>query len=116
MRRVERIGGILESVIQGLGIRKRITEERAVVDWEKIVGPRIAEHARAIRVSDGRLFVEVDSSVWAQELSFLRRRLLSDVNSRVGSRSVEHIHFVLRGTRAHDAADPGSREDEDHGR
>lgn len=115
MRRIETIGTILQNVIQGLGIEKRITEERAVVDWEEIVGRRIAEHARALRVSDGRLFVEVDSSVWAQELSLMRRQLLAEVNARVGRESIEHIHFVLGGARANDASDPGGREDETNG-
>jgi len=115
VRGAERIGGILEGVIQGLGIEKRITQERAVVDWSEIVGRRIAEHARALRVSDGRLFVEVDSSVWAQELSLMRRQLLTEVNSKVGGESIEHIHFVLGGTKTYDASHSGGRDDEDHG-
>mgnify|MGYP003681903041 CR=1 FL=1 len=74
MRRVEPIGKILGELIRGLGFEKKLKEQRAVVEWKDIVGDRVAEHAQAVRVDRGRLLVEVDSSVWAQELSLMRRK------------------------------------------
>jgi predicted nucleic acid-binding Zn ribbon protein len=95
--RAETIGKVLEQVIADLGLRKRLREQRAVVDWESIVGEKVASHSRAVRVDRGRLFVEVDSSVWAQELSLMKRRILRQVNERTGDRVIEQLHFVLGG-------------------
>ena len=81
MRRAERIGGVLLKVISDLGLAKKMSEQRAVTEWPDIVGPRVAEHARALRVTGGRLFIEVDSSVWSQELSLMTRRILREGRS-----------------------------------
>ena len=111
MRRVEPIGKILRDVVADLGIRKKLEQQRAVVEWEEVVGQRVAAHSRATRVDAGRLFVEVDSSVWAQELSLMKRHILREMNARVGKGVVETVHFILGGTTAHGASGPRSRED-----
>jgi hypothetical protein len=43
----------------------------SAVEWQGVVGPRLAERAILESVSDGVLTVRVPSSTWAQELSFL---------------------------------------------
>lgn len=104
MRRVEPIGKVLGELIRGLGFEKKLHEQRAVVEWGDIVGRRVAEHARALRVDRGRLLVEVDSPVWAQELSLMRRTILREVNGRIGREAIETIHFVLGRTSPHGAS------------
>ena len=74
---VEPIGKVLSKVICDLGLAKKLSEQRAVVEWSDVVGPKVAEHSRAMRVDQGRLFVEVDSSVWAQELTLIFSSILS---------------------------------------
>jgi predicted nucleic acid-binding Zn ribbon protein len=98
-------------VVRDLGLGKKLSEQRAVIEWPDVVGERVAAHSRATRVDAGRLFVEVDSSVWAQELSLMRRRILREMNERIGKGVIETVHFVLGGTAAHDAHSPRSRED-----
>ncbi len=111
MRRVEPIAKILRDVVRDLGLGKKLNEQRAVVEWTEVVGERVAAHSRALRVDGGRLLVEVDSSVWAQELSLMRRRILRDINERIGKGVIETVHFVLGGTTSHGASSPRSRED-----
>jgi predicted nucleic acid-binding Zn ribbon protein len=103
MKWVQPIGQILGDVIRDLGLSKKMSEQRAVVEWPQIVGPRVAEHSRAIKVDGGRLLVQVDSSVWSQELTLMKQTILRQVNDRLGRPSIEGIHFVLGGTAAGDA-------------
>jgi len=110
-RRVEPIGAVLAEVIKNLGLAKKFSEQRAVADWAEIVGETIAEHSRAIRVDGGRLFVEVDSSVWSQELSFMKRRILSEINRRIGKQTIETVHFVIGGASAYGASRVGRTEE-----
>lgn len=113
MRAAEPIGKILAAVVRDLGLAKRLSEQRAVVDWAEIVGRRVAEHARALRVDSGRLFVEVDSPVWSQELSLMKRDILRQVNERIGRKAIENIHFVLGGARPYGASGRNRREEGD---
>lgn len=111
----EPIGKVLEQVIANLGLTKKLSEQRAVVDWADIVGAKVAQHSKALRVDRGRLFVEVDSSVWAQELTLMKRRILREINARIGDRVINNIHFVLGGASRHGASDTDSGKDRKNG-
>jgi len=112
-RWAEPIGKILADVVRDLGLSKKLSEQRAVVEWSDIVGRRVAEHARAVRVDNGKLFVEVDSPVWSQELTLMKRDILRQINDRLGRKAIDDIHYVLGGARPHGAS--GRNEEEDDG-
>jgi predicted nucleic acid-binding Zn ribbon protein len=101
VRKVQPIGKVLRAVIEDLGIAKKLSEQRAVVEWPDVVGGRVAEHARAVRVDRGRLYVEVDSSIWAQELSLMKPNILKEVNTRIGRKAITNVLFTLGGAKAH---------------
>ena len=111
MRGVEPIGKILKEVIDELGVTRRLAEQRAVVEWSEIVGPKVAEHSRALRIEGGRLVVEVPSTVWAQELSLMRRTIRQKINRRLGIRTVENLQFVVGGKGSHDPSGSDGRKD-----
>lgn len=113
MRCAQPIGQILADVIRDLGLAKKMSEQRAVVEWPDIVGRRVAEHSRALRVDGGRLFVQVDSSVWSQELTLMKRTILRRVNDRVGRQAIDNVHFVLGGATPYGASSRNDRDDED---
>ncbi len=113
MKWAEPIGKILADVLRDLGLSKKLSEQRAVVEWSDIVGRRVAEHARALRVDNGRLFVEVDSPVWSQELTLMKRNILRQINDRIGRKVIDNIHFVLGGARPYGASGRNSREEGD---
>lgn len=60
---------------------RRLAEAEALARWETAVGPQIAKHARAIRVQDHTLFVEVDHPIWKQELQNRKRQILEKLNT-----------------------------------
>src|SRR6267154_1845059 len=61
-------------------LTKRIEEAGALSRWEKAVGPAIAKHARAIRVQDAELWIEVDHPIWKSELHHRKRQILDILN------------------------------------
>ena len=70
---------------------------RAVELWPSIVGQQVSARTRALRFSEGRLYVEVESPAWRQELSFLRHSISEKLNRELGADIVTGIHFVLAG-------------------
>ena len=94
-------------------LRSKLSEQRAVIEWAEIVGRKVAEHARAVRVDTGRLFVEVDSSVWSQELTLMKRGILRQINDRIGRNAINNIHFVLGGATAYGASGRNGKEEGD---
>lgn len=61
---------------------KRMREVEALSRWEQAVGPAIAKHARAVRVKDGVLWIEVDHPIWKTELHHRKRQILQALNQR----------------------------------
>jgi len=89
--KLEPVGSLVGHLLQGLGLEKRLREYRAVQAWAATVGPAVAAHARATAIQDGVLFVEVDASVWMQELSLLRESIVERLNAALGAPLVRRI-------------------------
>ncbi len=70
-------------------LSKRLREAEAVGRWDATVGAIIAKHARAFRVQDGVLWVEVDHSIWRSELHHRKRQILDALNSGIPTESQE---------------------------
>lgn len=69
-----------ESRRQYPGYGKRMKEAEALALWEKAVGAIIAKHARAMKVQDEVLWVQVDHPIWKSELHHRKRQILEILN------------------------------------
>lgn len=73
-----------------------MTRARVVTEWPEVAGPQIAAHTLGLEVrGDGELVVYVDSNTWANELTLLADRLVTDLQERAGKRSVRSIRFTV---------------------
>jgi predicted nucleic acid-binding Zn ribbon protein len=53
--------------------------------WERLVGPDIAAHARPSKLKDDVLTVSVDHPAWASELRLLAAQLVQRLRQEAGS-------------------------------
>jgi predicted nucleic acid-binding Zn ribbon protein len=84
---------LVPRLLRDLGLEAGVAGWRAVEAWPEVAGPRIAQRTRAAGFRDGVLHVEVEGSAWAYELEFLKRRLLGELQQRIG-RHVRDLRFV----------------------
>lgn len=87
------LGGLIDYVINSLGLGDRYHGWQIVKNWPDMVGPDIARHSRAERFSEGVLTVIVEKDVWRQELEMQRERLMERIRSRPGGAAVKKIVF-----------------------
>ncbi|RQD73914.1 MAG: DUF721 domain-containing protein [Candidatus Syntrophonatronum acetioxidans] len=90
---MEKISDSLDKTLHKLGIKKKIKEEMALFHWEEVAGPKISSKTRAEFIKGGILFIKVSSSVWSQQLVFLKKSLIKKLNHRLGERIVQDIYF-----------------------
>ena len=90
------VGGLLEAVLTEFGVADKVRECQALLAWEEVAGPRLAERATALRVHRGRLELAVPSAVGRTHLSFSKQQLLDRINQRLGQRVVRDLVFVNR--------------------
>jgi len=88
------LGDILSELVNSLGIQKTLKRYDVINLWPEVAGERIAKISRAREVRDGRLFVEVESSAWRNELFYFKVDLIKNLNKRAGEPVVHDIIFV----------------------
>lgn len=72
----------------------RIDESQIVSEWNEAVGAIIAKHARALRIKDGVLFVEVDHPVWKTELHLRKHQILAKLSQKNPKVKITDLFFV----------------------
>jgi predicted nucleic acid-binding Zn ribbon protein len=63
--------------------------------WEEIVGAGIAKNAQPVAYQKKLLLVNVTSSVWIQQLQFLKGDILSRIKEVSGEGMVDDIKFRI---------------------
>jgi predicted nucleic acid-binding Zn ribbon protein len=77
-----------------LGIDRRLKEENIVLNWNRLVGERIASKAIPLRVRDSILFVSVENASWRNELFFMKRKIIGGLNRSVKGNVIRDIVFT----------------------
>ncbi|MGI6164062.1 MAG: DciA family protein [Bacillota bacterium] len=92
MARPEIVGNVLQRSLDGMGLLPKARRFQVFALWPRIVGD-IALNARPRRVDGDVLYVATSSSMWAQELSMMRRRIISEINRALGGDYLKDIRF-----------------------
>ncbi len=59
--------------------------------WEAVVPPGLADQARLVDLRRRELWVEVSASPWAQELQFLKPKILAALDRALGPGKVKDL-------------------------
>ena len=93
-RRV-RLGDVLGPLLSSLDRNGGLAAARAAEEWKEAAGPEIARHTAGVFLRGDELVVNVDSPVWATELSALGETLRQSLNARLGQELVRTIRFTV---------------------
>lgn len=88
------LGSLVQEQIQKLGLDKKIKESRAVLIYKDVVGAKIAAISEAVDLRGGKLFVQVHSPTWKEELMFTRHLMAEKINKELGAEVVKQV-FLL---------------------
>jgi predicted nucleic acid-binding Zn ribbon protein len=95
-RSFARVGDVLPAVLRDLGLQSRFSERELVEKWPAVVGPELAQRARALRCENGTLVVRVDHGAWMQELHFIEKSLVAKLKSACPDVNLTRIRFTAR--------------------
>lgn len=93
-RHPEQIGRILTKSLRSLHVDRRLKEETIILNWGRLVGERIASKANPVKVRDSILFVRVENASWRNELFFMKRKIIEEVNQSVKGNVIKDIVFT----------------------
>jgi predicted nucleic acid-binding Zn ribbon protein len=87
------LGVVLARLVKARGWQQPTAEATVFGAWERVVGPDIAQHSRPVRLEDGELTVEAESTAWATQLRLLAGSLLQRIAGEVGHNVVRKLHI-----------------------
>ena len=83
----------LTKVIENLGIGQRLKKYEILDRWHQIVGEQIAKVTHADRFDGDKLIVRVSHSAWRNELIYLKKEIIAQLNKSVNEEIVKDIIF-----------------------
>jgi len=93
--KLQRLGDILPQVLKKNRIALDFDAVRVLQLWDEVVGPQIAAQTRADTLRGEVLFVKVASSVWMQQLHFLKGEIMESLHRKLGKAPVKNIYFYI---------------------
>jgi hypothetical protein len=106
--RLTTMDSVLKEVARDLNFEDKMEQVMLYRLWTAAVGEQIARNASPVLVRGGVLHVNVTSSVWVQELHFLRGMLLGKLNDGLSGQKITDIRFKVG-----PVASPGRQHDEE---
>lgn len=87
---------VLPALMKELKLDARRAEAEIVKVWNALIDPAITAHAQPANLHKGTLFVNVDSSVWLNEIvRYRRREILERLQNSFGPSMVKKISFRI---------------------
>jgi predicted nucleic acid-binding Zn ribbon protein len=78
------LGAMLAKLMKDRGWQRPAAEARLFGMWESVVGAELAGHSRPVKLEQGELTVEAESTAWATQLRLLTTKLLGRIADGVG--------------------------------
>ncbi len=76
---------------------RNIKENFYIIDlWNELVGDFVANNSKPIRFSGGVIYAEIDSSAWANEMTYIKEDIISKYNKKLKKHVVKDIRFSLK--------------------
>lgn len=93
--RLQPVGEILFAALKNKGLGAKLEENALMKLWPKAVGVQIAEQTQPDSWRGGTLFVKATSSVWVQQLHFMKEDIRRKLNELAGKAVVREILFTV---------------------
>ncbi len=84
----------IDKLLSHYKLRGKYDETGVVVLWPEIMGTAIANRTSQIYISNGKLFVRIESSVIKNELLIMKSAIIDKLNERAGSKVIAEIVFL----------------------
>lgn len=91
----QRIGAILEKALKSMSLDGKLKKHEVLNVWNSVVGEHVSRHAQPDFMRNKIVFVRVSSSPWMQQLSYMSKGIIEELNRRLGMPAVEEIRFKL---------------------
>ncbi|GII22268.1 hypothetical protein Pme01_18650 [Planosporangium mesophilum] len=87
------LASVLARMVKARGWQRPTAEATVFGAWERVVGSDVAGHCRPVKLENGELTVEAESTAWATQLRLLAAKLLIRIAGEIGNGVVTKLHI-----------------------
>jgi predicted nucleic acid-binding Zn ribbon protein len=87
------LGAVLDRLVKARGWQRPAAEATVFGDWERVVGEEVSAHCRPVKLENGELTVEAESTAWATQLRGLAAKLIVRIAGEIGPNVVRKLHI-----------------------
>ncbi len=84
----------IDKLLSHYKLRGKYDETGVVTLWPEVMGTAVANRTKQIYVSNGKLFVRIESSVVKNELLMVKTAIMDKLNEKAGSKVITEIVFL----------------------
>lgn len=92
----QKLGDLLSALITRKGWGRQWALQQLKKEWPGLVGENASKHSYPASVHGEKLFVDVDSPIWANQLNFSRKKILMTYNSYAPKEEINDIFFKIK--------------------
>ncbi len=90
-----KLGDVLQRALKRREVFVPFEDRKLMEFWRQSVGPQIATQTHPENIRRGTLFVKVSTSVWMQQLQYMKKEIVERMNRLYGGETVRDIRFVI---------------------
>ncbi len=91
---MQRLGDALEQYLKKAGLEKGVTQQKALLIWNDVVGEAVGNNTEPESVEHGIIKVKVSNAVWRQELQFKKNNIIKQLNETLEKNIIKDILFL----------------------
>lgn len=69
---------------------------KAFLLWNDIVGEKISNHTKPVKIKDGILYIEVDDPMWLAQIKYMKLDIIEKFDIKIKKGIFKDIKFYLR--------------------
>ena len=93
-KEVKKIDSLLQQFVKANRLEKGLAEYRLMKSWKDLLGITVAKKTKSLKIQNRKLYVTLQSSVVANELSLIKDSLIPKLNEAAGMDVIDDV--VLR--------------------
>ncbi len=90
---MQKASDIIKAIISKRRWENKFGIEYLRSKWKECVGEPISAHTFPSFISKKKLYIDVDSPVWANQLNFLQKEIIEKINQFFGKEIITEIFF-----------------------
>jgi predicted nucleic acid-binding Zn ribbon protein len=90
------INSTLSLILEEFGLKESLIIGKVRIKWKDIVGDLMAAHSIPDRIFKNILFITVDHSVYANEISLMKEIIVKTINEEFGSDEIKDIRLETK--------------------